>query len=59
MLVNLIYFIFDVMKKEAQKNPPIQSGDKCNGVEKPTGPGDWICDNGKWVNIEVPQPDAK
>lgn len=47
------------MKKEVQKTPPDQSSDTCNGVPKPTDPGDWICDNGKWVKIDVPQPDTQ
>lgn len=45
------------MKKE--KTQPDQSADTCNGTPRPTGPGDWICDNGKWVNIDVPQPDQQ
>lgn len=42
------------MKKEIQKNTVQPGGDTCNGVTKPTESGDWICDNGRWVKVDVP-----
>jgi len=38
------------MKKELQEQEP----DTCGGVPRPAGTKDYICENDKWVEVEIP-----
>jgi len=42
------------MEENLQNEESSLRGDTCNGVEKPTDGNDWICQDGKWVKIDVP-----
>lgn len=47
------------MENNLKKEDLVESGDTCGGVAKPSGDGDWICDNGKWVKVDVPAEDPE
>lgn len=45
------------MEEKLQKKNE-ESGDTCNGVPMPTGGGDYICRDGQWQKVDVPNEDV-